>query len=278
MKFVLVLHPARPIALAAGQAIVDACSGRGIEVLTAPSDVSRLPGTTAWHVDGPTDADIVIAVGGDGTMLEAARLARPSGTPLIGVNAGTVGFLTEVPPDQVAAMVERSEASDYTISERMTLRATLPDGTQFDALNDVVTEKAMIQRVVGISLSIGGTRLVAYRADAVITATPTGSTAYTLSAGGPLVDPTVDAIVVTPVAAHNLVARSMVLAPSTILDIEIVGDRVAAVHADGQSQGTLQPGEMLRIERGPHRDRLVRLVPDTFASTIGEAMWSRNAR
>ena len=278
MKFALVLHPTRPIALATGRAILEACSARGIDVLTAPGDVSRLPGTTPWRDGGPAGADIVVAVGGDGTMLEAARLARPGGTPVIGVNAGTVGFLTEVPPDEVVGMVERLEASDYSISERMTLRATLPDGTQFDALNDVVTEKAMIQRVVGISLSIGGTRLAAYRADAVITATPTGSTAYTLSAGGPLVDPTVDAIVVTPVAAHNLFARSMVLSPSTILDIEIIGDRVAAVHADGQPQGSLQPGDVLRIERGPHRDQLVRLIPDTFASTIGEAMWSRNAR
>jgi NAD+ kinase len=188
--------------------------------------------------------------------------------PILGVNAGTVGFLAEVEPARISAAPDRLASGAYEVSERMTLRATLPDGTEIDALNDVVIEKAVSQHVVGISVVVAGETLAEYRADAVIVASPTGSTAYTFSAGGPLVDPEVEALIVTAVAPHNLFGRAIVFGPDVELEIGITGERSAGVNSDGRAIGALEPGEAVRVRRGPHRDRLIRLEPRNFARTV----------
>lgn len=266
MRFGVVVHPTRQIALDAAKALGDHASARGIDVVTNPE-----PGEIAAM-------DIVIAVGGDGTMLDAARRARPEGTPLIGVNAGTLGFLTEVAPSAVTELVDRLAAGDYTVVEHMTLRGVLPSGAEMDALNDIVTEKSLAERIVGLSLSVGGSAVADYRADGLIISSPTGSSAYSFSAGGPLVDPTLDAIVVTPVAAHDLFTRSLILAPEGRLEVTVTGDRDAIIHADGKPYGPLRAGETVTVARGPFRDRIIRFGSGGFAGTVRDAIGRRHAR
>jgi NAD+ kinase len=277
VKLGIVLHPNRATALEAARAIVDDALRRKIHVMAQPEDAQRLPGTARWGA--PVEvADAVIAVGGDGTMLEAARIARANAVPILGVNAGTVGFLTEIDPGRVTEMLDRLVAGDYTVSERLTLRATFDGGEAVDALNDVVAEKALSQHVVGIAVSVDGEPFAEYRADGVIVATATGSTAYTFSAGGPLIDPEVEAILVTAVAPHNLFGRAVVFAASAVIELAIVGDRPAHIHADGRAVTTLDPGQTLHVRAGPHRDRIIRMDPPTFAGTINEKFRTDHAR
>jgi NAD+ kinase len=277
VKLGVVLHPTRPNALVAARGIVDDALRREIHVMAQPDDAPRLPGSSTWGAETEI-ADAIIAVGGDGTMLEAARIARTNGVPILGVNAGTVGFLTEIDPGRVTEMLDRLVAGEYTVSERLTLRATFDGLEAVDALNDVVAEKALSPHVVGIGVSIDGEPFAEHRADGVIVATATGSTAYTFSAGGPLVDPEVDAILVTAVAPHNLFGRSVVFAASSVVELTIIGDRPAHIHADGRAVVTLEPGQELSVQAGPHRDRIIRMDPPTFAKTITDKFRTDRAR
>jgi NAD+ kinase len=152
----------------------------------------------------------------------------------------------------------------------MTLRSELPDGQAVDALNDVVVEKVLSQNVVRIAVSVGPQHLAEYRADAIIVATPTGSTAYTFSAGGPLVDPELDSLIMTAVAPHNLFGRAIVFGADTTLDLRVSSDRPARVNVDGRVQAELSPGEVVRVSRGPNPVRLVRLSSSNFARTVKE--------
>jgi NAD+ kinase len=152
----------------------------------------------------------------------------------------------------------------------MTLRAELPDGSAVNGLNDVVVEKVVSQHVVAIGVSVEGERLAEYRADAIIVATPTGSTAYTFSAGGPLVDPELDSLVLTAVAPHNLFSRAIVFGPGITLDLTVASDRPARVNVDGRSQGDLAPGDVVRVSKGEKSVQLVRFSPRNFARTVKE--------
>lgn len=268
MKLVVLLHPNRPSAQELGAVLVAEAVERGFHAMASPHDAERLPGSVPYDPEDGTAADVIVAVGGDGTMLAAARLGRLRSVPILGVNAGTVGFLAEVEPTRISAALDRLASGAYDVSERMTLRGNLPDGTEIDALNDVVIEKAASQHIVGISVLVAGETLAEYRADALIVASPTGSTAYTFSAGGPLVDPEVEALILTAVAPHNLFGRAIVFGPDVELEIGITGERSAGVNADGRVVGALEPGESVRVRRGPHRDRLIRLEPSNFARTV----------
>ena len=270
MKLGLVLHPSRSESMEAARALVSAAHQKGFHVVAPADEAERLGGIPSYDYDGGTALDLIVAVGGDGTVLEASRLGRRHDVPVIGVNAGTVGFLAEVEPWRIEEALDALEAGRYRISERMTLDATLPDGTVADGLNDVVVEKTVTQHVVGIAVSVAGEPLVEYRTDAVIVASPTGSTAYTFSAGGPLVDPEVEALVMTAVAPHNLFGRAIVFGAGVELEVSVVGERQARVNVDGHFRADLEPGEMVRVQRGRTPARLVRLTPRNFARTVKE--------
>jgi len=271
MRLALVLHPTRQSSATIGAAVAKAAAARGIETVASPGDAPRIPGVTAWARGGREPvADVVVAVGGDGTVLEASHLSRDSDVPLLGVNAGNVGFLAEVEPARIPEALDRLLAGDYRISTRMTLDATLPDGTVVPGLNDVVVEKAVSRQVVGIAVSVAGEDLVEYRTDAVIVATPTGSTAYTFSAGGPLVDPEIECLILTAVAPHNLFGRPIVFGPTVALRIAITSDRPARVNVDGRHHADLSPGDAITVVRGSRPVRLVRLTPGNFARTVKE--------
>jgi NAD+ kinase len=269
MKIALVLHPNRESSSEIAAKVAAAAAERGIEVTVSEPDASRVPSATP-RAREPLEADFIVAVGGDGTVLQAARMARISGIPILGVNAGTVGFLAEVDPSRIGDALDALRDGDYRISPRMTLRAELPDGTTADALNDVVVEKVVSQHVVSITVSVGGQKLADYRSDAIIVATPTGSTAYTFSAGGPLVDPELDSLIMTAVAPHNLFGRAIVFGAAVTLDLLVSSDRPARINVDGLAQAELLPGDTVRVSRGPDPVRLVRLSPSNFARTVKE--------
>lgn len=266
MRLALVLHPSRTVATDLALTVVSAALDQGFEVSVDPADAGRVPGTIE-RADGQLAADIVVAVGGDGTVLEAARQALGSGLPVVGVNAGNVGFLAEIQPDQISEALTAIGAGDYTMTQRMTLRGRTSD-TEFSALNDVVVEKDESQHIVRIQVTADGEDLVEYRADGVIVATPTGSTAYNFSAGGPLVDPELEAVSVTAVAPHTLFGRPLVFTPDTTLHLEVRGERAARLNGDGRDYGLLGPGEWVEISRGQEVVRLIRLNPEHFATAV----------
>jgi NAD+ kinase len=268
VKIALVVHPQRESAARIATDLVDAARRRGVVVTATASDCSRIAGCVERAEDGPADADVVVAVGGDGTVLEAVRLAIGADIPILGVNAGHVGFLTQVEPGSLTRAVDALAAGDYEVSRRMTLQTELPDGRAVSGLNDVVVEKLVSQHVVKLAVSVGTERLLEYRTDAVVVATPTGSTAYTFSAGGPLVDPELEALVVTPVAPHNLFSRPIVFRPTVRLRLDVVDDRPARVNLDGRTVAELVPGEGVEVSRGEHAVRLIRFTPRHFAASV----------
>lgn len=269
MRLALVLHPSRAASAEIGTALAGLAADRDMEVVAAAGDATRMRGVGEWPTDG-APGDVVVAVGGDGTVLEASALARTWHLPLLGVNAGNVGFLAEVDPSRIAAALDLLAAGAYRISPRMTVAAMLPDGRVVEGLNDVVVEKAVSRQVVGIAVIVAGEQLVEYRTDAVIVATATGSTAYTFSAGGPLVDPELEALVLTAVAPHNLFGRPIVFGPEVELEIVITSDRAARVNVDGRHHADLSPGQRIKVRRGERPVRLIRLDPANFARTVKE--------
>jgi NAD+ kinase len=269
MRIGLVIHPERDSAAELAGVVVAAARAQGIEVLARPDDADRVAGATPCR-DAFGDCDAILAVGGDGTMLEAVRIAIVADLPILGVNAGHVGFLTEVEPRLIDGAIAALVAGDYRESRRMTLTAHLPDGSTVSGLNDVVLEKRVSQHIVRVAVSVGEERLVEYRADAVIVATPTGSTAYNFSAGGPLVDPELEALMVTAVAPHNLFGRPIVFRPSARLRLTVEGERHARVNVDGRPTADLAPGDDVHVVRGAAAARFIRLTPRHFAAAVRE--------
>lgn len=259
MRLTLVVHPENPHAAEIAALVHDAAKRRGMDAAMSGADGELAPGS-----------DLVIAVGGDGTVLRAARLAAAIDVPVLGVNAGRVGFLAEVEPGRVGEALDAIAAGDYRESHRMRLVVRVDGVSEAFALNDVVIEKSVSQHVVRISVSVGGERLVTYRTDAVLVATPTGSTAYTFSAGGPLVDPELEAIIVTAVAPHNLFGRPIVFQPHARLLIRVEADRPAGVNVDGVQIAGLEPGDEVIVERAPTPARFVRFSPVNFAAAVRE--------
>lgn len=270
MKLALVVHPDRDSAAALAADLAARAARRGMEVLAEPADAARVRGTSARAPGAPVGADVVIAVGGDGTMLEAVRVGVAADLPVLGVNAGHLGFLTRVEPDRLDAALDLLAAGGWNESQRMTLTARIPGKPEAIGLNDVVVEKAVSQHVVKVSVTVGRERLISYRSDAVVVATPTGSTAYTFSAGGPLVDPELEALVITAVAPHNLFSRPIVLRPDQQLRLTVEDDRPARVNVDGRTLGVLTPGEHVEIARGDRSARFVELWPRNFAVSVRE--------
>ena len=261
MRLALVVHPDRRGAADVAARVLAAAAERGFIITVSAADAPRLPEAEVRPDGAPIRADAIVAVGGDGTMLEAVRVAAATRTPILGVNAGHVGFLTEIEPGRIDAALDALAKGDYEIADRMMLAASIDDEEPVLGLNDAVLEKVVSQHVVKLGLHVGDERMIGYRADAVVVATPTGSTAYTFSAGGPLVDPTLEALVVTAVAPHTLFSRPIVLRPSAVLRLVVEDDRPARLNVDGRAVGELAPGQSVSIVRADATARFVRLAP-----------------
>ncbi len=270
MRIALVLHPFRDEAARIAAEFTAAAAARGHRIEVSEDDADRVVGAESRTAEVPDGIDLVVGVGGDGTVLGAVRLGIAAGAPVLGINAGHMGFLTEIEPTNVEAALDAIEQGRYVLSDRMTLTAHLPDGSSVLGINDVVIEKVISQHIVRVATWVGDQRLVGYRADGLVVATPTGSTAYNFSAGGPLIDPELDALVVTPIAPHTLFGRPLVFGPEAQLRFEIEGDRPARVNIDGRSQCDLEPGDTIDVVRGEHRARFLRLGPRNFTKSIRE--------
>lgn len=228
-----------------------------------------------WNRDVPAldsvDLDALITFGGDGTLLRGARLLGGRETPILGVNLGRVGFLTTATRETLDTALEALVAGKFEIERRQTLRAAIRDAenetrsTQM-AMNDVTVHKGGVARVIRVNVFIQGDNVGPYSADGIIVATPTGSTAYSLSAGGPIVVPSVEAIIVTPIAAHTLAVRPLVVPATYRIVIEPIAgwSDDLLVSVDGQTGTTLAPGESVDVCRADHRVCLIRLGGDGF--------------
>lgn len=219
---------------------------------------------------GDRDPDIVLSLGGDGTMLRAARLAHAADAPLLGINLGTLGFLTEVDADRAGAAIERLFVGDFHLENRMMLECRSDDGVTCVGLNEVLVERSSEHRLVRLEVSINGERLVAFNADGVIVATPTGSTAYALSAGGPIVSPRAECIVVVPVSAHMMFSRPFVLTPDDVVEVRVDGEggREASLSVDGAEGWRLSPGAVTTVRRHERDLQLVRLSGPGFVERL----------
>ncbi|MCP4968821.1 MAG: NAD(+)/NADH kinase [bacterium] len=196
------------------------------------------------------DLDLIVGIGGDGTLLRAAHIAHTRRVPVIGINLGTVGYLTEVEPENIGEMLRRLADGGLGTHTRMTVAAEMPDGTTLHGINDVVMEKVLSQRLVQISIEVNDEFYTTYRADGLIVATPLGSTAYSLSAGGPVVDPDLDVLIMTPVAPHSLMSRPTVFTPATSLRFTVATERRVRVNLDGHVGSILEQGESVVVHAG----------------------------
>lgn len=224
--------------------------------------------TEMCRLGAQTDVDVVVGIGGDGTLLEAAQVAFTADLPVVGINLGTVGYLTEFEPGELDPLLETLELDPLPERGRMTVQAVASDGRVWHGINDVVLDKVLSQRVVRISVTIDGRYFTSYRADGIIVATPLGSTAYSLSVGGPVLAPELEALVLSPVAPHSLLSRSIVLAPGTDLEFRVASDRDVRVNLDGREACVLGEDEVLTVRRGVRPVRFISLGTHPFPQGV----------
>ena len=276
----VVAHVGRPAAVRNARLVVDLLTTAGVTVRILGPEAAELrcagadvvPATAA----AAEDAEMVIVLGGDGTLLRAAELARPAGAPLLGVNLGHVGFLAETEPDDLAGAVSQVVEHQYTVEERMTVEvAVRQDGTVLAttwALNEASVEKVARQRMIEVVTEIDGRPLSRWACDGVVCATPTGSTAYAFSAGGPIVWPEVEALLLVPISAHALFAGPMVVSPWSVLAVELLGmsgresrpgqagAAAGVLWCDGRRSVDLPAGARVEVRRGAQPVLLARLA------------------
>ncbi len=215
-----------------------------------------------------SDVDAAIVLGGDGTMLRAARDLGGSPTPLVGINLGTLGFLTEIEVSNVYQALDRLLTDDYFVEKRMMIEGAV-NGDTYHALNDIVISRAGFSRIIGLNIYVNDELLETYEADGVIVATPTGSTGYNLSAGGPIISPKSKAIVVTPISPHSLMAKSVVFDSTDEVRIEIVKkrktqDTEAIVSFDGSDNAGLSAGDSVTAKMSSREITLIKMYDVNF--------------
>lgn len=240
--------------------------GPGLPEELRPRVVEAYPGCA----DG---TEVVLVLGGDGTLLRAAEMARPVGVPLLGVNLGRVGFLAEAEQESLDEALDAIIDGTYAVEERMTIDSVVRLGNQvLDrswALNEVAVEKGSRERILEVVLEVDGRPVSAFGCDGVLCATPTGSTAYAFSAGGPLVWPQVEALLLVPSNAHALFARPMVISPKSMVAIEVDPTGPSALlDCDGRRTVELPPGARVELARGAVPVRMVRLDGQPFADRL----------
>jgi len=224
--------------------------------------------------DAAEGAEIVVVLGGDGTLLRGAEMARPAGVPLLGVNLGRVGFLTECDRDSLEEAVTAVVARNYAVDERMSIDITATvNGTTVVrtwALNEASVEKRTRERILDVVLEVDGRPVSGFGCDGVLCATPTGSTAYAFSAGGPVVWPDVDALIVVPSNAHALFARPLVVSPDSVVALEVIAShgQTAVLCCDGRRTTELPPAARVEVTRGSLPVRLVRLHDKPFTDRL----------
>lgn len=273
----LVVHTGRASAIDAAQHAARLLTERGVELVVLREDDQldlEVPVTRVDRSAFVDDTDVVLSFGGDGTFLRAAHRCRDAGVPVLGVNLGRIGFLAEIEVPMLKPAIERLVAGDYSVEDRSTIAATVtsPSGDVLGrawALNDVSIEKTARQRLLLMDLWVAGEHFAHVPADALVLATPTGSTAYALSAGGPILSPVVDAMLVTPVAPHSLFDRTIVTAPEEVVHVTVLPDQAPAVlSVDGRDPIAVPAGGQVEATTSDRPVRVLRVDPPHFYDLV----------
>jgi NAD+ kinase len=267
----VVVHPGRPPAVELGKVLAGWADDHGIELRTLTAERGCLGEDVpcAEPDEFALGLDLVVALGGDGTLLRALGLVLTEQVPALGVNAGRLGFLAEVEPHGLAPALQAISAGRYQVERRTTLAArVLVDGAVVAedlAVNDVVLEKAARERLAAVAVRLGdGGPFARYAADGIMVASPTGSTAYSFSAGGPIVSPRLDALLLTPIAPHMVFNRSLVLHPDEAVRLEVLPDNPVIESVDGRAARELPPGAVVEVRRSRYDALLVRIEKADF--------------
>lgn len=278
----LLAHTGRPAAVRSAELVVQGLLGHGIGVRVLADEAPDLPlPAEVERVDAKPGAadgcELLVVLGGDGTLLRGAEFARASGVPMLGVNLGRIGFLAEAERDDLDYVVTRVVRRDYVVEERMTLdvlvfnngtAAGRPVHTDW-ALNEASVEKAARERMLEVVIEVDGRPVSRFGADGVVCATPTGSTAYAFSAGGPVVWPEVEALLMVPISAHALFAKPLVTAPGSVLAVEVQPRTERGVlWCDGRRSVELPAGARVEVRRGAVPVRLARLHRAPFTDRL----------
>lgn len=278
-RVLLIAHTGRDDAREVARAFVKALTSNHLVVRLLRGEAGDLglePAVDAIEIveDDVRDCELVVVIGGDGTILRAAELTHGSGTPVLGVNLGHVGFLAEAEYEDLESTIDAIVGRRYSIEDRLTLDVTVHrDGevvARTWALNEASVEKAARERMLEVVVEVDGRPLSRWGCDGVVCATPTGSTAYNFSAGGPVVWPGVEALLMVPISAHALFARPMVVAPTSVLAVEVLArtDGAGVLWADGRRTVELPPGARIEVRRGATPVRLVRLHEAPFTDRL----------
>ena len=257
-----------------------------IELTLRQAGVSVWSGSSwdeAAIIEQVPDLDMFITLGGDGSILRAARIAAPHNIPILGVNLGRLGFLAEMEPAEIAEKLPLLREGQYWLEERLMLHAEHQRQGQtlgcYEALNDIVVCRGSAVRVIRPAVFVNGVHLITYVADGVITATPTGSTAYTLSSGGPIVAPNVQDIILTPIAPHLTPARAFVFSGKEVITLDVATEYDAILSVDGQIDVKLLDRDIVRVEASEYTAKFARLQPPAyFYRTLLERLRGPNSR
>jgi NAD+ kinase len=271
----IVAKPDAADARAVVETLIRWLTARGLTAVVEKETAGLVPAvavTALGKPEIPGQVDLIVVLGGDGTLLSMARAVGDLGVPILGVNLGGLGFLAATTLDEMFPALEAFLAGRMAIDERMMLLARLIRNGQrvceYTALNDVVITKSAMSRIINLSVSVEGRYATAYRADGLIVSTPTGSTAYCLSAGGPILFPTMDALVLTPICSHTLTNRPIVLPGRDRVEVTLLTDQEVMLTVDGQVGVAVREHDTVAVQAAPSRIRLVRFPQKDFFSVL----------
>jgi len=277
----IVSKPNKPEVAQLMPGLIDWLHAHGHDLLVDPETAPHAGGIrmVSRQEMGEHDLEFVIVLGGDGTFLSAARAVAKSGIPLVGVNLGALGFLTEVPIEELYPTLERIEAGSYELDVRSMVHCEVNRGgkviARYEALNDIVVGKASIARLNHCDVFIDKAFVSRYQADSLIVSTPTGSTAYSLAAGGPILMATVEALVITPVSAHSLTHRPLVVRDSSEIEILVLTDDEAYLSVDGQSGMPILDGDRVCCRKSQYQVKLMHTKGTFFDVLHSKLKWGQ---
>lgn len=277
----IMAYAGRPDAIRGVSVAIERLVSQGVEIIISPSIAGVLrPELVALSKVREVDefrklADMVITFGGDGTLLSAARTMMGTDVPIMGVNVGKLGFLAEFAMSELDDALDRVISGSYRIVDRTTLEVSFGDVTTF-ALNEVLVERSSKAKMISVKAWVDDHHVADYRADGVIVATPTGSTAYSLAAGGPIIAPSTNSLCITPIAPHTLTLRPLIIDDSSEIRLELLSEAAPGqVVADGQILGTVTEHQPVRIRKSSHLVKLVKRVESTYYDLLRQKLlWS----
>jgi NAD+ kinase len=277
----LLVNPFRKDAIEAASKAAKFMAGHGVEVAADSESAAalQLPIVSLSHF---SNCDLAVSLGGDGTVIKGAGLCAERGTPILGVYFGRFGFVTQCTPEELEPSLKQYLAGEAMFEERIMLQIDLMRGGQSIAtihgLNEVVVQRSVTVRMLMFGVKVDGVDLTTYPADGVILCTATGSTAYNLSAGGPIMDPRADSMILTALAPHTLSARPLILPSSSVVELSVAAEGDAVLSCDGQSRLHMLSGDQVCVQKSPRVTRLMIVRPHDFLHKLPQRLfWSQSA-